>query len=231
MPTAPTPITPYATPPSSSDPANFDARADAKVADDVVKVGEYNALATNVYGNAVEANASTVAAAASAAAASSSQSAAASSAAAAAASSGAIAWVSGATYAVGDPRWSPISGRVYRRRTSGAGTTDPSADPTNWALVMTASLQMLIVSGTTQTASVGGLYVLRSASQTTLTAPPSPQPGDTFGVKNGTGRSDCLIDWNGAKHEGLSDSTMKLHRAGIAMQFIYIDSTYGWGIL
>jgi len=45
----------------------------------------------------------------------------------------AIAWVSGTTYAIGDRRYSPIDFATYRRKTSGAGTTDPSADATNWA--------------------------------------------------------------------------------------------------
>lgn len=54
---------------------------------------------------------------------------------AAAIASGAIAWVSGTTYAAGDPRYSLIDWQTYRRKTAGAGTTDPSADTTNWARV------------------------------------------------------------------------------------------------
>ncbi len=56
-------------------------------------------------------------------------------AAAAAASSGAVAWVSGTTYVVGDVRWSPVDFKSYRRKTNGAGATDPSADGTNWGLL------------------------------------------------------------------------------------------------
>jgi hypothetical protein len=44
-------------------------------------------------------------------------------------------WVSGQTYAVGVVRFSPINFLSYRRKTAGAGTTDPSLDATNWALV------------------------------------------------------------------------------------------------
>jgi hypothetical protein len=54
----------------------------------------------------------------------------------AAMSAGATVWVSGTTYAIGDTRYSPITNQIYRRKTAGAGTTDPSADSTNWALVM-----------------------------------------------------------------------------------------------
>lgn len=56
-------------------------------------------------------------------------------AAAAAAGVSVAAWVSGTTYAIGDVRYSPITFYAYRRKTAGAGTTDPSSDTTNWALV------------------------------------------------------------------------------------------------
>jgi len=41
-------------------------------------------------------------------------------------------WVSGATYPQGENVWSPTDFKTYRRKVAGAGTTDPSADPTNW---------------------------------------------------------------------------------------------------
>lgn len=44
-------------------------------------------------------------------------------------------WVSGTTYAEGDTVWSPTDYLVYRRKTNGAGTTDPTSDTTNWILV------------------------------------------------------------------------------------------------
>lgn len=132
MPTAPPLITPYATPPSSGDPTNFDARADAKVADDVAKVSEYNALGANVFANATEAATSATAAGTARAGAEVARDAAAASATDAAASAGAAAWVSGATYAIGDRRRSLLDGRVYRRTTAGAGTVDPANDTANW---------------------------------------------------------------------------------------------------
>lgn len=48
---------------------------------------------------------------------------------------GAVVWVSGTTYAVGDARYSPINLQTYRRKVAGAGTTDPSLDAVNWAIV------------------------------------------------------------------------------------------------
>lgn len=43
-------------------------------------------------------------------------------------------WVSGRTYGLDAIVWSPISKLTYVRIVAGAGTTDPSADGTNWAL-------------------------------------------------------------------------------------------------
>lgn len=43
-------------------------------------------------------------------------------------------WITGTTYAIGDLTWSPTDYLTYRRKTAGAGSTDPSADSTNWAL-------------------------------------------------------------------------------------------------
>lgn len=41
-------------------------------------------------------------------------------------------WVSGTSYTEGDCVWSPTDHQTYRRIVTGGGTTDPSADPTNW---------------------------------------------------------------------------------------------------
>lgn len=47
--------------------------------------------------------------------------------------SGASLWVSGTTYALGNPVISPMNVQLYRRLIPGAGTTDPSLDPVNWS--------------------------------------------------------------------------------------------------
>lgn len=49
------------------------------------------------------------------------------------AAANATAWVSGSAYAVGDVRYSPVNYRSYRRKTAGAGATDPASDTANWA--------------------------------------------------------------------------------------------------
>lgn len=58
---------------------------------------------------------------------------------AAAAAAGATVWVSGTTYAAGDARYSPLDYQTYRRKSTGAGTTDPSIDSTNWTRINLAA--------------------------------------------------------------------------------------------
>ena len=90
------------------------------------------ALANASLSNAQDAQASAIAVAANAAAVAANT-------ALAAQYAGAAVWVTGTTYAFGDVRWSPASNLIYRRRTAGAGATDPSIDPTSWGLITTPS--------------------------------------------------------------------------------------------
>lgn len=108
-------ITALPTPPSRQDPTNFNDRADAFLGALPTFATEANALQINV--NTSEANAVA-------------------SAAAVLAATNIVKWVSGTTYANGAVVWSPINGLAYRRiTTSGSGTTDPSADTTNYKQV------------------------------------------------------------------------------------------------
>lgn len=107
--------------PSRTDPATFSAKSDALLGALATFVSETNTVAGEVNANAVSATTKAGEAVISAAAAASS-----------ALAAGAVAWVSGTTYAIGDCRYSLIDYQTYRRTTSGAGTTDPSADGTNW---------------------------------------------------------------------------------------------------
>lgn len=105
--------------PSRSDRATFVAKSEDWRDWEKVAFPQVSQAAEDTYTNALEAATKATEAAASATA--------------AASASGATVWVSGTTYAIGDVRWSPITYRAYRRKTAGAGTTDPSADSTNWA--------------------------------------------------------------------------------------------------
>lgn len=118
--------------PSRTDPTNFSVRADNFLGELPDFATQVNALATELtaLGNTVETNKNTAVTAANNAQASAF--AATGSANNAATSSGAALWVSGTTYSVGNLVYSPITGRTYRRKIAGAGTTDPSADATNW---------------------------------------------------------------------------------------------------
>lgn len=140
--TAPTTITALPTAPATTDTATFDVRADALIAALPTMISQQNSNNTSAYNNAVDASASAVAATAQVVLATAQTTAAttqannaAASAAAAASSAGATIWVSGTTYAIGNTRYSPNNSRIYRRKTAGAGTTDPSLDSTNWSLV------------------------------------------------------------------------------------------------
>lgn len=130
-----TTITALPTPPSRSDPANFSTRADAFLGALPTFATETNAVASEV--NAVQSNVSATAAAASdsASAAAASAVEAAASAATAQSVTSAGKWVSDTSYTEGQTVWSPINFQSYRRKTNGAGTTDPSLDETNWAVI------------------------------------------------------------------------------------------------
>jgi hypothetical protein len=116
-----TTITTLPTPPSRSDPANFASRADAFLGALPTFGDQANLVAAEVNADAAAANTSKIQAEAAAAA--------------ALAVSNTQVWVSGTTYTIGVVRYSPINFLTYRRKTAGAGTTDPSADATNWQLV------------------------------------------------------------------------------------------------
>lgn len=73
---------------------------------------------------------------------------AANSAASAASTAGVTKWISGTTYTEGQNVWSPIDFKTYRRKITGAGTTDPSADSTNWQSLIVSSEMVLISSAT-----------------------------------------------------------------------------------
>lgn len=114
-------ITPFTTPmPSRTSPGTFSDRFDVFLGELPTFGAEANALATDV-----NASAATVASNAIAASVAAGQ---------AQATVTAVAWVSGTTYPSNRVVYSTVNQYLYRRIVAGAGTTDPSADTTNWAL-------------------------------------------------------------------------------------------------
>jgi hypothetical protein len=141
-----TTITALPTPPSRDDPANFKTRADAFLTALPTFATQTNAVASEVNANALSADADAATATTKAAEALAS-------AAAAAASTGVSIWVSGTTYAIGDQRFSPVNFVTYRRKTAGAGTTDPSIDTANWVAVIPPAVGSILY-----TAAVAGIF-------------------------------------------------------------------------
>lgn len=119
MPSIPPSITALPAPPDPSDRSTYNARAYPWSVAQQTLATEVAAVADNVFDNATEAAAAAALAVPAAAAAE--------------AASNATLWVSGTPYAAGVVVWSPINALSYRRKTAGAGTTDPSADSANWA--------------------------------------------------------------------------------------------------
>jgi hypothetical protein len=159
---APT-ISPLPTPPSrSTDPANFAIEADAFIAALPEFQTDANAQAAYLDGLADDVTADVAAAAASAADALESEVNAAASAASASFAADVSAWVSGATYTVGTCVFSLIDFQTYRRITNGAGTTDPSADATNWVALGGASGGNIIKAIASGTLSDGSEVVVNS---------------------------------------------------------------------
>ncbi len=139
MPTAPTPVTTAPTVPDRANRSTFanDATNYATWEKDHL-VPEINALAENVYDNAGEAAASATTATTKATEASAS-------AASAAAAANVSKWVSGQNYTEGTNVWSPTDFQTYRRTVTGAGTTDPSQDTTNWERITSTKSALIKV--------------------------------------------------------------------------------------
>lgn len=202
-------LTPLPTPPTRADAANFSTRADAFMLALPTFVTEVNNLEA-----AVDADASLAS----------------SSAQVAASAANAAVWVSGTSYVIGDCRYSPTTRYIYRRITNGAGTTDPSADATNWALATTNQLAVNTVSGTSVALTNNMHALLTNAAVTTATLPAGPAVGDTCAVTALNGRVDNVIARNGQLIMGLSeDMTMDVPNRTAYLRFC--GASYGWRLL
>ncbi len=216
--TSPPTITGSPAVPQRSDRATFSSRVDDFVTWMAAAVSEFGAVATNVYNNAVDAYNNAVAASASASTASNA-------AASAVATAGATQWVSGTTYALGAVVWSPVNGQSYRRGVAGAGTTDPSADATNWAVIGVAVLPITTVTGTSQTAVAGNHYVLTNVAATTVNLPASPASGDTVAITPANSLTTNVIGRGGYTIMGLAED-MTLDNANATVTLRYLASTW-----
>lgn len=170
-------ITPLPTPPQRSDPVNFSARADTFMVALPTFGTEANALATDV-------NAKQVSAASSATNATTAANTATAAANAAQLASGVSGWVSGTTYAAGVSVWSLINFQTYRRKTAGAGTTDPYNDPTNWQwLSRQSTFTPIAVTALNIDLSLGDYFTKTIAANSTFTFSNVPAGGSSFMLK------------------------------------------------
>ena len=225
MATTPTLITALPTPPQRSDPTNFAARGDVFMAALPTLTTETNAISTVNYNNAVISETKATSASASAIAAQTAASAAAQSATDAASVAGATKWLSGTTYTEGGIVWSPLTYLNYRRKTEGAGTTDPSLDTTNWALLGIPSTFPISQISTNTTATVSTHYVF--AASLTLTFPASPSIGNEIEFTDLSATNTCQINPNGNKIRGNTE-IMKINTKNASYRFVYTGTTYGW---
>lgn len=155
------PISALPTPPSRNNPANFSTQADAFLGALPTFANEANALAVEAQQSVIDAQAA---------------------ASAAIAGANAPRWVSGTTYTQGTIVWSPITFLSYRRKTNGAGTTDPSADTTNWQLASSGDVT---------------LTGIQTITNKTI-ANPTLNSGFTEGVFAVTGTTPALSPLNGS---------------------------------
>jgi len=210
-------ITALPTPPSRQDPTTFNDRADAFLGALPQFQTEANALQVDVNAKQVTASAAAVSASTSATNALASEN-------AAAATSNVVKWVSGTTYANGANVFSPITYYTYRRITaSGSGTTDPSADFTNWVQI-SGELPGMIKMWPTATAPAMHLLCNGQAVSRTTYAALFAVIGTTFGAGNGSTTFN-LPNYNDRMPIG-AGSTYALNAQGGSKDAIAVEHTH-----
>lgn len=184
-------ITALPSPPQPTDTAaDFNSKAFAWVAALGVFTTEVNAFGTTVLGYSTTASDAAATATTKAAEA-------AASAANAAGVAGVTQWVSGTTYTAGNCVWSPSNFQTYRRKTTGAGTTDPASDSTNWQQITATPTSDPTILHTTDIGSVVQAYSANLTAWAGKTAPSGTAVGttDTQTLTNKTMGSGSA--WNG----------------------------------
>lgn len=90
-----------------------------------------------------------------------------------------------------------------------------------------AGLILEEVNTSSVTAVVGKNYALVYNGAVTVTAPASLSAGNIWGVMVCNGRSTNTINWNGHKHENISDATMTLGDKSLVVEIEYVNATFG----
>lgn len=140
-------------------------------------------------------------------------------------------WISGTNYTEGDCVWSPATFLTYRRRVTGGGTTDPSADATNWLVITSNGRPAWQTKTTTYTAAAGeAIMADTSGGAWTLTLPATPSANDVVYVADYAGTfatNNLTVARNALKIMGLSED-MTVSDNNAAFTLTYIDATEGW---
>ena len=116
------------------------------------------------------------------------------------------------------------------RKTAGAGTTDPSADPTNWRFLAGQRPVYRQVTGTSTTALPGEWLGLANAALTTVTAPASPSVDDEFWVSPENGRSDNKVARNSQLIMGLAED-LDIGSRDETVRLVFVGGSIGWRLL
>lgn len=107
-----------------------------------------------------------------------------------------------------------------------AANSAAAASAASGALGLTA----VVVTGTSQAATAGNLYILQNVATTTVTLPVAPSNGHVVGVLVANGISTNIIARNGKNIQNIAeDLTIDSDYATVILR--YIDSTTQWSII
>lgn len=129
-------------------------------------------------------------------------------------------------YAAGDRAFSLVNGFLYRRLSAGTNATDPSADPTRWALQTLMGYPLVVVNTSTHAIAAGTCMLIVYAGPVTLTAPAAVGEPE-FAIKRANGRLDNVLT-SSEPIEGQS-SSIYLDGPWSDGLWRYFGATYGYG--
>lgn len=110
-----------------------------------------------------------------------------------------------------------------------AGISASAATSALSAVSAAIGLTVVPVTGTSQNAVSGNLYVIQNAATTTITLNASPTAGNVIGVLVTNGRIDNLILCNGKQIQGLSENLV-IDNSSVTVLLRYVDSISQWRI-
>jgi hypothetical protein len=136
--------------------------------------------------------------------------------------------VANAPYAKGAVRWSPISGRVYRRREAGAAAADPSQDGANWVPVYApwGAVFRVNADGVLQ---LGRRHHIDTSAPRALQMPAGVIGGDwlvVVDVKLKAALNNITLAGNGAQMPG-GDASYVMDLNGETILWVF-DALEGW---